>query len=589
MRAFVAVMAVVGTVRCVSVGAAVAEFTPKVSDVTVFKDGHALVMARGTVTTTDGWCRTREVPSPVLGAFWTFVNDNQSKVDQVQAALVDAATSRPCLTIAEIVQANLGRKATIQENSGATYEGVLLGVPERARDEEEPPMPPRERSCGGRGFEVLPARPEFVLLRTMSGTKLIRHGEIRTITLTEKDPILVHAEKEKVRTVSIHVTRSGGSPDRPVEVGMIYLQKGVRWIPDYRVELLDGGKARISLQATIINELADLDNVTLRLVVGVPSFIMQETPSPMALREVNLRLSSFFSPPGRREGENRADYCSMVSNALMSQVASRMGPGRGAGGEGGAESSGPGPNIPSEGQQEDLFVYQRAGFSLKKGGRATVELMEATVPYEDIYTWAVPAFPSGENLNEGQLRMLAVAAADTGTKVMHEIRLENTTNVPWTTGPAMVFKGRLPLGQQILTYTSVRNKADLPITLAADLNTKKEEVEVSSERDVKIGSDHYTRYTLHGKLVVTNFKDKAVKLYVTRQAFGTITKASDDGKITLSNVVEDKTAGAMSKKWGWLPWWWSGVNSFSEVKWERTVEPGKTVTLEYDWYYHLRN
>ena len=35
---------------------------------------------------------------------------------------------------------------------------------------------------------------------------------------------------------------------------MIYLQRGIRWIPEYRVEIDGKGEARVKLQATLINE-----------------------------------------------------------------------------------------------------------------------------------------------------------------------------------------------------------------------------------------------------------------------------------------------------------------------------------------------
>jgi hypothetical protein len=42
------------------------------------------------------------------------------------------------------------------------------------------------------------------------------------------------------------------------------------------------GQATISLQATLVNELADLQGVTVHLVVGVPTFMFKETVDPMA-------------------------------------------------------------------------------------------------------------------------------------------------------------------------------------------------------------------------------------------------------------------------------------------------------------------
>src|SRR6185295_15372645 len=102
------------------------------------------------------------------------------------------------------------------------------------------------------------------------------------------------------------------APEKTVEVSMAYLQKGVRWIPNYRVELDGKGKAVVKLQATLLNEMTDLDNATLHLVVGVPSFHFKETTDPMAFAQVMAQLSPYF--------QNVDGTSNTLSNAAMSQV-----------------------------------------------------------------------------------------------------------------------------------------------------------------------------------------------------------------------------------------------------------------------------
>lgn len=585
-------------VLCVTatLAAEVPEFSPRITDVTVFKDGHALVMARGPAKLENGWCRTRDVPSPLLGAFWTFAADEGAEVDFVKAGFVEAEESRPCLTFEEIIQANIGKKAVIVEHpkdaDAASHEGVLLAFLEHEteREIEASQTVPASYDRWGRYVPNQPVQEvkkekveslaSFVMLRTDDGVQLIKRENIRSICLAEENPATEHKQKTEVREIAFHVIGKGANLLEQAHVGMVFIQRGIRWIPDYRIELLDGGKARLSLQGTIINELADMEDVDLRLVVGVPNFIMKDSLSPMALREIGLKLSSYFAPPSWRRGETRADY---LSNALMSQAVVTV--------RGEPEPSSGGPDIPSEGQREDLFVYHKAGITLRKGERAVVKLLEVTVPYEDIYTWDIPAIPPREmwrHVNQDQIRQLVNALG--AAKVMHEIRLTNTGSVPWTTGPATIFKEGTPLGQQVLTYTSVKNKVDLPVTVATDLNTRKEEVEVSRKlRDITLNSTDYTRVVLHGTLTVTNFKDRPVQIFVTRQILGTATAASLDGKITLSNVVEDATL-LREESWWWYwwswPWWFYHVNSLSEVSWKTVIPAGKSATFEYDWYYH---
>jgi len=578
--------------------AEVPEVTPRVTDVTVFKDGHALVMAKGAVELKDGWCRTREVPVPVLGTFWAFVAEEDARVDFLRAGLVDAKETKPCLSLDEIIQANVGKRAILVEQPKdappVPHEGVLRGILEHETEREAEATrtipgsydrwrgnTPAEHIRETRLDEVR-ALSSFVMLETKEGMELIQRANLRSISLLSLPPVTTRTETREVREIALHVVSKGKPLSGKHEVGMVYLQKGVRWIPNYHIELLEGGKAKLALQGTLINDLADLDNVNLGLVVGVPSFIMKDNISPVALREAGLSLSSYFLPPAPRGGGGRQfDY---LSNAMMSQVAMPSAP-RQEGAVGG------GPDIPSEGQQEDLFLYRKTGISLKKGERAVVHLMEITVPYEDVYVWDIPAVPPMEMWRHvGSSEQQQLARSLTGAKAMHKIRLTNTGSTPWTTGPAAIFRDRTPLGQQLLTFTSVKNQVDVAITIATDLNTNKEEAEVERKHNaLTVSGTSYSKITMHGKVTLTNFKDRPVRIVVKRQIIGAVAKASDDGKIRRANSTEDAILDLQGYPWYWWnwPWWWLGLNPLSQVTWETSLEKGKSVTFDYDYsYYH---
>jgi hypothetical protein len=571
------------------------EFTPRVTDVTVFKDGHALIMSRASTQLQDGWCRTQEVPAAILGAFWTFVSEEDLGVDFVKAGLVETEETRPCMTFDEIIQANVGKQAVIVEQppdaESISHEGILLGILEHESEQETELSKtlPAYRDAWGRyvnGQQVRETREEeasmlasFVMLRTSKGVQTIMRANVRSLCLLEENPVTDFTDSKKVREISIHVAEEGKRLDGEAEVGMVYIQKGIRWIPDYRIELLDDGMARISLQGTIINDLVDADNADFRLVVGVPSFIMKEDLSPMSLREVGLQLSTYFAPPRRGDPGNQYAY---LSNAIMSQVAAPISS------EGSPQLGG--PAVPNEGQREDLFVYHVPGLTLKKGERAVVKLLEVVVPYEDIYTWDIAPVPPTEmwrHVNREQMSQLEKALS--GAKCMHEIRLKNSGEIPWTTGPATIFRKGIPLGQQLLTYTSVKNSVDVPVTVATDVNTKTEQAEVRRTPNIVINSDPYTKVMLHGTLTVTNFKDRPIRLFVNREVLGSATQATAGGKI-VAFATHDASPFFGDYFWyGWSwPWWCFGVNSFSTISWEVTVEQGKSATLEYDWHFFYR-
>jgi len=574
--------------------AAEPELKTRITDVTVFKDGHALVLASGTVELKDGWARTRDVPVPVLGTFWAFVADKEAKVDFVKAGFVETQETRPCLSFDEMIQANVGKEVEIVEQPKDAppqpHRGVLQGILQHktSREVEASRSIPARRDRFGNyisGRKVREAREDtstalaaFVMLKTDTGVVLIPRTSIRSIAIRDKDVATTHTETKKVREISMHVTKDGKPLAGRHELGMVYLQRGIRWIPNYRIQLLDDGKAHITLQGTIINELADVENADFRLVVGVPTFIMKGATSPVALRESALQLSAFFRPPSQSGRGSQFDY---LSNVIMSQRAMptvREAPVAG------------GPDIPAEGQTEDLFLFQREGLTLKKGESAVIHLMEVTVPYEDIYVWDIPPVPPRElwrSIGRDQQRELLRSL--TGAKAMHKIRLTNKGKTPWTTGPAAIFRGDTPLGQHLMTYTSIGNSVDVTITVATDLNTKRHENEVSRKHnDLRISTTNFTKHVMKGKLTVTNFKARPVRVIVKRQVIGTITAATLDGKILVSSFLEEATMEWGGRPWWWWrwPWWYARANAMANVTWDTTIPKGKAVAFEYDWYYH---
>ncbi|HNT35932.1 MAG TPA: hypothetical protein PKH07_13155, partial [bacterium] len=102
------------------------DFASKVTDVAVFKDGHALVMTRAEALFDKGCCRTQNVPFPLIGTFWAFVNGAETEIQIVKSGFVEEQTSLPCMSFEDIIQANKGRSAVITESSRATHSGTLL-------------------------------------------------------------------------------------------------------------------------------------------------------------------------------------------------------------------------------------------------------------------------------------------------------------------------------------------------------------------------------------------------------------------------------------------------------------------------------
>ena len=106
-----------------------------------------------------------------------------------------------------------------------------------------------------------------------------------------------------------------------------------------------------------------------------------------------------------------------------------------------------------------------------------MSIFTAAAPYRDIYTWDVhvtrqdiEAAPSGAGIRSP----LELAK----NEVWHQIELTNSTNVPWTTGAALIMQGQQPLSQELLTYTPPKNDVRVPVTVSVDTRGSFDEKEV---------------------------------------------------------------------------------------------------------------
>src|ERR1019366_4009215 len=160
------------------------------------------------------------------------------------------------------------------------------------------------------------------------------------------------AANEEFRSLlTLKLDWAKAKPAKAANVGLFYLQKGVRWIPGYKVEIDGDGKAAVKLQATLVNELADLEDVSVNLVIGVPTFAFKDTIDPIALQQNLAQLSQYFQTD---TGGQNSPLAANFSNAIMSQQMARAGDYRADSGPGAGSSLG--PEIGDAGKNEDLFV-----------------------------------------------------------------------------------------------------------------------------------------------------------------------------------------------------------------------------------------
>jgi hypothetical protein len=582
--------------------------------VVIFKDGHGLVVKAGVTTAdADGRAFTADVPDgAILGCFWAIGQDK--KVLGMRAEWNETKEVRdketPAVTVAELLRANVG-KAVSLELTDKTDKGTPL-----ARDgqviemlELPPEVAPKvgasrhaddlastagpivyttmihdgvaasgsftaEAIAAGGTLvrELEPRGGEYVVISQEAGRRIVLPGSVSG----GKDFATSVTRGEEILTRSKRLSFDFGKDEagKQVSLTLFYFTAGLRWIPTYRVsgELKD--KAGLALQGEILNDVTDIDHAALDLVVGVPNFRFKDTLSPLTLEQTLRRVAI----ESLNAGNNAYNGQSQMLNANFDNNRIMAAPGLAAAGEA------PAPELANATGEQDLFVYGLKDFSLKKGARATVPLWEQTADLRHLYTYDIRA---RRNRISGGL--LDETAADPNAaqsplhvsvnQVWHQLELSNTGAVPWTTGAALMLRGSLPIGQDLLTYTPPTSKALLPVTVAVDLRGTHDDQELERKPNaLHFDNAEFMQIWKKGTITVTSYRKEKSDMRITVSTGGKVAAASDDGKIK----VNDFRAA------DWDEPSYMRVNNHSDVVWEFTIDPGTTKTITYETTFFVR-
>jgi hypothetical protein len=553
-----------------------------VKELTVFKDGHVFVDQHGSLPTdSSGNVLMDYLPSPVMGTFWPYSADKHVKLKGAVASQRRVSVERTALTIRELLEANIGAEAIITEDITNHYSATILGIPTRSSDELARTSPPNSG-------EKLPVKGNIVLLKTTDGVKTVTIDRIQDVTFKEmKNATSKEEEFRNLLTLKLDWGKNKTADN--ADVGLLYLQKGVRWIPSYQVTIDGNSNAVIRLQATLINELMDFEDANVNLVVGVPTFAFKDSVDPVSLQQTAAQLSQFFQThPSGNLGNNA--FGANFSNSIMSQQAYRATEYRSSSSD--QDSSDSTPDSDSA-RNEDLFIFNAGHLTMKKGERMVVPIAEFTIPYEDVFILDLPFSPPPElSRNSNNPQQMELARLLNSPKVMHKIRLSNKSHYPLTTAPALILRDGKVLSQGMMTYTAIGSESDLTITTAVEISAKRSDVETGRKPDAMvIEGNHYVRVDLAGKITLANHRKQPAQVEVTRYVLGNPESADRDGNVEKISGFEDGESGVARPDWyyyyGW-PYWWNNFNSVGRITWKFKMDPGERVDLGYKWNYFWR-
>lgn len=510
----------------------------KPTTVALFKNGLGFFIREGKVIPKDGWAVMTYLPSPTLGSFW--MSSPDTALEEAVCFEEESETVMNAVSLQELLKANLGRRATLVSGD-ESITGTIKAVPEDRPAQADKPV--------GYGMQSSPVQSDpatLVVMDTENGEVAINRNNISRINFPDPtNPTFI--TREKAKRIKFRVASSG----KPVRINLAYLQKGITWVPGYLLDIRDPAKARLTMQATVMNDAENLEGVDLFFVVGYPNFMYADIPSPLTLEQSVPQFLATLASGGGREPEY-----SPFSNALTQRVTPAVATGTSfpAAGFGEAGTGG----LPGE-SEEDLFLYQRKSVSLAKGERACYPVFSAPVSCRHLYLWEVPdtmKVDARGNYHSGTDQEVA-------EQVWHSLKITNSSAWPWTTAPVLVVSGWKPVAQTTIDYTPKGADTNLKLTVATDIKTARQEEEIDRKRQVKLYSQSYDEVTVGGELRIVNRKAEAVTLEVKKQLTGELIEASH-------NPQTRKTAEGLN-----------GVNPHVTITWTITLEPGQELTLNY--------
>ena len=524
----------------VSVSTLWAQDQLKTQSVSIFKNGTAFFVKNGTVETSEkSWSvYGKDIPQALNGTFWLSSPSNDFELVKAFQKEVIEKKEATALDFAAMLALNDGAGVTLQFRD-TSYKGKVISLQKEIKKDETPNL----------------SAPLFALELSSGKTIIFTYDRIKSLVHLEFDKMPTYRytaiQKKQVPTLQIDFK----SDKKQQALDMMYLSNGLAWKPDYKIDLLEEDKARLSLRSTVINNVENVKTKQLNLVAGVPNFKYATKVSELIdfldLTTYTLDNTLYNNQPVTLSNlaipQNEANYRH----------------------DGYAYNSDPRTfNAPQhEGTAiEDLYFYTLQDVELKKGERGFFDIFSVEIPVKHIYE----AILENNNINYS----LEYNFIKKTNPVIHTIKLTNNSPYTWTAAPALVVKKdkgqNAPISQDKLGYTSQKDNISVKLTEAPDVSVQFLENETNRDigkKTVKRGK--YTYYhdlvTVEAEITVHNYKSKAIDLDIKRLISGELKKSSETWK------------KAPRVQFGYT------LNKKTDVCWEIKLEAGERKVIKYSY------
>jgi len=483
---------------------------PQTKSVAVFKNGLGFFMREGEVTLRDGWCLAAEIPPASFGTLAIYAMEDENSVDLVGSGPGEIVE----FDDRDAPDTDEARRARLEPAVGLKTE---LEYEHQGQD---------RRAVG----TLVSVGPKFAVLEDDQHNFAVPIAGIGKMQILDLP-------------LRVHVAGRDKEPPQQSKLGMAYLRKGITWIPDYSLEILDDETAQLTLRGTLVNEAEDLIHTDVHLIVGVPHFVHTDFMAPIAVGQVIRTIGA--AVPQQVMSQQIMNRAAIVSNTATAQQFDHVHSAvdRAVETDGGNLDAAIG-NLPELAGPAgtDYTVYTVPDLTLRRGEKAILTLLVQKIRYSHIYRW------------------------QTAEKMRHFLVMHNDTPSAWTTGPCLAVDGERPLSEDLLYYTPKGGKSELQVTTAINIAHQKTEREI--DRELKAHSPrhdvHYDLVTLEGKLQLQNYTPEAVEIVVDNAVTGKPTVA-EEGQMSLS-----PTHLKLSERQG-------------NIRWTVKLEPGERKMLIYQY------
>lgn len=394
--------------------------------------------------------------------------------------------------------------------------------------------------------------PEYLVLETDGGLRFVSPAQMASLEV--QDCVL---ESHPVPAVVSQVERpamlfkASRFDDSPSTARITYLTTGITWAPSYSVDLLDGQVLELVQNATIRNELVDLDGVATRLVTGVPVMKCRSVFSPFGSRTglmeffdqlVNSERSDYWRWNRQPEARYMSQSVSLHTAPDFSQITDSL-----------------------DSATEDLQYREIGALQLRTNDSAFLELERARTEYEQLVE--VHAAPRGDD----QVWRPSKPAADgePRAKAWNVLRFRNPFAGAISTGPVTVLHAGDFVSQVEMSWIGEGEVAHLRTSRALSIEAASDEWEVVSSRVPRSHGDRYGSTKYAGSLQLTNRRAEAIRLRATAEFFGLFHSAESTAQVV---AVARRVPNAS----------WQ-LNPHTEISWELELAPGESITLNYEY------